>query len=117
MGRKGATVEIYWRLEDIPELKCLDKAERSQVWAATVGQRFRDPFMLLLLVLFFLIVSLGNHLGGLLIPVRFGSAVGGGLGAGLAASFYVIASYHRCRPYFAEEIRRRSQRSGTWPRK
>jgi len=110
-------MDIYWRLKDIPELKPLDKAERSKVWTATTGQRFRDPFMLLLFVPFFLIFALGKYLGGLLIPLEFGSAVGGGIGAGAAALFHVIASYHRSRPYLAEEICRRSQRSGSTPRK
>ena len=103
-------LQLYWRLQDIPELKPLKKAERTEVWSAVSVKLFRDPIMLLLLVPFFLIVALGNYLGELALPWRFGSAIGGGIGGGLAAGAYVAASYGRCRPYLAEEVRRRTGR-------
>lgn len=100
-------MEIYWRLKDIPELRSLSKAQRSEIWAGTIGARFRDPVIYLLMVAFFLIVALGNYLGDLIIPLRLGGAIGGGLGAGVAAWLGVIVTYQRCRPYLAAEVLRR----------
>ena len=95
---------FYWRLADIPELRSLSKAERTEVWNATLGRRLRDPVVMWLLVPFFLIVAVGNYLGGLLLPWRFGSAIGGGIGAGVAVSLLLVVSYNRCRPYLAETL-------------
>lgn len=106
-------MEFYWRLEDIPELRSLSKAEQTEVWYATLGRRLRDPVVMWLLVPYFLIVAAGNYLGGLLLPWRFGSAIGGGIGAGAALAMLLIVSYNRCRPYLAEEARRRTRAGET----
>ena len=101
---------IYWRLQDMPELKPLSKAERTEVWVTTAAKRFRDPVMLLMLIPLFLIVALGNYLGGQLLPWRFGSAIGGGLGAGFAVVLWEVVALNRCRLYVTNELRRRSQK-------
>ena len=101
-------MELYWSLRDIPELENLDKGEQTEVWAATLGQRLRDPFLLLLIIPFILIVFLGNFLGDWLLPFSYGSSVGGGLGGGLGVYLFLVVSFHRARPFLAEEIRRRS---------
>lgn len=91
-------------------MKPLSKAERTEVWVATAPKRFRDPVMLLMLIPFFLVVALGNFLGGHLLPWRFGSAIGGGVGGGVAVALYEIVALNRCRLYVANEVNRRSQR-------
>ena len=101
-------MELYWRLRDIPELEKLDKGQRTEVWVATFNKRLRDPFLLLLIIPYFLIVFLGNFLGDRLLPFSYGSSIGGGLGAGLAVYLFFVVTFHRARPHLAEEIRRRS---------
>jgi hypothetical protein len=101
-------MKLYWRLRDIPEMKTLEKGQQTEVWIATFSRRLRDPFLLLLVVPCFLIVILCNFLGGLLIPISYGSSIGGGLGAGLAIYLVFVVSFNRARPHFAEEIHRRS---------
>ena len=101
-------MEFYWRLKDIPELKSLDKGERTEVWVATMGRRMRDPWLLLLLIPYFVIVGLCNYLGGLLIPWEYGSSICGGIGAGLSIFLSSTVIFQRSRPHFAEEIHRRS---------
>ncbi len=101
-------MELYWRLRDIPELKNLDKGQQTEVWVATFSPRLRDPFLLRLIVPYFLFVILWSFLGAQLIPFSYGSAIGGGLGTGLAIYLIFVVSFHRARPHLAEEIRRRS---------
>ena len=101
-------MKLYWRLRDIPELKDLEKGQQTEVWVATFSRRLRDPFLLLLVVPYFLIVILCNFLGDRLIPLSYGSSIGGGLGAGLSIYLFFVVSFHRARPHLAEEIRRRS---------
>jgi hypothetical protein len=103
-------LKLYWRLQDIPELKPLSKAERTEVWVATSVKLVRDPVMWVMLVPLFLVVALGNYLGELWLPGKIGTAVGGGIASGLAAGFLVAASYGRCRPHLAAEVRRRASR-------
>ncbi len=99
---------LFWRLQDIPELQPLDKDQRTKVWMATTGRRIRDPLLLLLLIPFFIVVGLGYYLGGLLVPWKLGSSLGGGFGAGLAILLFMPIALQRSRAYIVEELRRRS---------
>lgn len=103
-------MSLIWRLQDIPELKELSRAERTEVWAATGSKRFRDPVMMTLLVPYFLVVAIGNYLGGQWLPWRYGWAIGGGIGVAIGMAFYVTVSYNRCRPYLVEEVHNRARR-------
>ena len=100
-------MELYWRLEDIPELRSLTKADRTELWSKMIHQRVRDRFMLALFVPYIFIIALGNYIGDLLIPFRFGSSIGGGLGAGVAIWLFFVVAIHRSRPFLKEEAQQR----------
>jgi len=96
-------------MSDIPELRALDKRQQKEVWTATTWRRLGDRRSILLMVPHFAVVGLFYYLGGRFIPLSYGSAIGGGIGAGLSVFFFLVLSYNLSRPYLAEEIRRRSK--------
>ena len=101
-------MQIYWRLRDIPELSGLEKAQQTEIWAATTGRRFRDPFFYLGLIVCLVVVAIFYTLGCYVVPSSYGGVIGGSVGAGLGGFLSMGISMPRARPYLAEEIRRRS---------
>ena len=101
-------MEFYWRFRDIPEFSGLEKAQQTEVWAATVGRRFRDPYMIVALFVCVVVVGLCYGLGDLLIPSSYGGVIGGGIGGGVGSFLSFGIMTPRARPHLAKEIRRRS---------
>lgn len=102
-------MDMYWRLQDIPELKSLGKADRAELYVSTAPKRFRDPVMLLALIPLFVIVAIGCYIGQHVLPWRYGIAIGGGVGAAVANGLIEILWINRCRSYLAGEARLRSR--------
>lgn len=100
-------MEFYWRFSDIPEFRNLDKAQQTEIWAATTGRRFRDPFLLVSLLVAVVVMGLCFSLGNLFIPWSYGAAIGGGLGAGLGNFIGLGLAIPRSRPHIAAEIQAR----------
>ena len=100
-------MEFYLGHHNIPEFKNLDKAQRTEVWAATAGRRFRDPFLFIALIIIFISVGVFYSLGNFLIPWSYGGVLGGAIGAGLGNFVVFGILTPRARPHLAAEIKSR----------
>jgi hypothetical protein len=69
-------MEFFWKFESIPELAPLSKAQRSEVWAATIGKRLRVKDVIVAVLILLLFMAVGGFLGGHFIPIRFGTTIG-----------------------------------------
>ena len=106
----GGDVEFFWKFESIPELAPLSKAQRSEVWAATIGPRLRSKDTIVAFLILLVFMAVGGFLGGNFIPSRYGTTIGC---MGCFIPGYVVFWGYlipRARPAIAAEVeRRRSQ--------
>jgi hypothetical protein len=98
---------FYLRRADIPELKPLTPAERTEVWAASAWAIFRDPLTYLVILVCGLCFSLAWFGGRSLADGYPGLILGVILGNSVASMLFWYYSAERLRPHLAENVEKR----------
>ena len=103
-------MELYWKLENIPELAPLSKAQRTEVWVATIGPKLRSKDSILALVVFLFFMACFGLIGGSLIPGRYGTMIGCLVAYIPGALLFWGYILPKARPSLAAEVERRRER-------
>jgi len=98
---------FYVKKADIPELKPLSPAERTEVWVASAGALFRDPLTYLVLLGCVLCYSLAWFVGYNMASGYLGIIFAASLGSAAVSVLFWYYSAERLRPHLAETIEKR----------
>ena len=101
---KGISVNFYVKLKNIPELAPLSQAQRTEVWARNSGAIFRDPLIILALLVCILFMGLGNFLGQRFLPWEHGYLAGPVLFFPVSYAFFWSWATERLRPGLKEIV-------------
>jgi len=106
---KGCSVmrPFYKNKTDIPELKPLTPAERTEVWAATAGAQFRDPLIILAVLCCGLLAGSGYFVGQQIVCGYWGIIIGAIIGNTVAWTLFWYFTAERVRPHLAATIEKR----------